>query len=105
MIRTILVPTVAAALLALLTSSQAHGYGAACRSATYTNPNTGRSATATQSATWGPGGASRSGSVSGSGPNGSYSASGARTYSPTTYGGYSAGGSTSTYSAGVVRVP
>jgi hypothetical protein len=106
MIRTMLFSAAAAALVALLSCSEAHAYGAACRSTTYTNPNTGRSATVNQSAAWGPGGAAKSTSVSGSGPNGSYSASGTRAYSPTMYHGYSAGGVSSTvYGAGVVRYP
>jgi hypothetical protein len=100
--RTILVPALLAALAGLLTASQAHAYGAATRSATYYNPNTGRSATATQTAGYGPNGAASHTTVSGSGPNGSYSASGSKAYSPTMYGGYSAGGTTG-YGASVSR--
>ena len=49
MMRTILVPAALAALLALATSSQVHAYGAYHRTATYTNPYTGRSATVNES--------------------------------------------------------
>jgi len=45
MMRTIFVPAVFAALLALAASSQVYAYGTVSRSATYTNPNTGRSGT------------------------------------------------------------
>ena len=104
--RTILVPAALAALLALATSSRVHAYGACSRSATYTNPNTGRSGTANESTAWGPNGATHSTSASGSGPNGSYSGSSQHAYSPTTYDGYSAAGATgSAYKAGVVRYP
>ena len=95
-----------AGVLGLLACSQVHAYGACTRTATYTNPNTGRTATATETTVAGPGGVARTGSVSGAGPNGAYSASGTRAYSPTMYGGYSAGGSVSaygSYSGGVVR--
>ena len=74
MIRTILVPTVLAALLALATASQVHAYGACSRSTTYTNPYTGRTATAHESTAVGPNGVYHEGSVSGSGPNGAYEA-------------------------------
>jgi hypothetical protein len=106
MMRTVLVPAVLAALLALAASSQVHAYGACSRSATYTNPYTGRSATATESTAVGPNGAYHGASVSGSGPNGAYHASDAHAYSPTMYGGYSAAGTTEHgYSAAVVRYP
>ena len=107
MMRTILAPAALAGLLALLTSSQAHAYGAVSRSATYTNPNTGRTATATEHTAVGPNGNVYHGdSVSGSGPNGAYHATDAHAYSPTMYGGYSAAGSTEHgYEAGVVRYP
>jgi len=101
--RKILIPAAVAALLGLLTASQAHAYGAYSRSATYTNPNTGRSGTVNESGGYGSNGAYREGSASGSGPNGSYSASGARAYSPTTYGSYSATGSYGSGNAAVTR--
>ena len=100
--RTILTSAIVAALLALLTASQAHAYGAVSRSATYTNPYTGRSGTVNESAGYGPNGAYHGASVSGSGPNGSYEASGARAYSPTTYSGYGAVGHTDYYGNGSV---
>ncbi|HVS40107.1 MAG TPA: hypothetical protein VMS17_31400 [Gemmataceae bacterium] len=104
--RTILISAVVAGLAALLTASQAHAYGAVTRSATYTNPYTGRTATAHETTAAGPNGVYHEGNVSGSGPNGAYEAGGARAYSPTMYGGYSAGGvSGDAYHAGVVRYP
>jgi len=105
MMRTIFVPAVFAALLALAISSPVHAYGTCSRSATYTNPYTGKSATASGTASYGPNGVTRSGSASGSGPNGSYNASGSRSYSPTMYGGYSGAGSADYYHAAVVRYP
>jgi hypothetical protein len=105
MMRTILVPAVLAALLGLAVSSPVHAYGTVSRSASYTNPNTGRTASASGTASYGPGGVTRSGSASGSGPNGSYNASGSRSYSPTMYGGYSGAGSAEGYHAAVVRYP
>jgi hypothetical protein len=104
--RKILVPAVVAALLGLLTASQAHAYGACHRTATYTNPETGRTTTASESTAVGPNGVAHGGSVSTSGPNGSYEAGGAHAYSPTTYHDYSAAGvSGDAYRAGVVRYP
>jgi hypothetical protein len=103
--RSILIPAVLAGLVGLLACTEVHAYGAVTRTATYTNPYTGRTGTATRTTAWGPGGVERTGSVSGVGPNGAYSASGARAYSPTMYGGYSAGGVAGGYAAGgVVRV-
>ncbi len=104
MMRTILVPAALAALLSLATASQLYAYGAVSRSASYSNPNTGRTATASGSASYGPNGASHSASASGSGPNGSYegSASGSHAYSASTYGGYTAVGSTSFNGGGSV---
>ena len=67
MMRTILVPAVLAGLLALATSSPVHAYGACHRTATYTNPYTGRSATVNESTAAGPNGAYHGASVSGSG--------------------------------------
>src|SRR5450432_1419958 len=107
MMRTILAPAVLAAMLALPASSQVHAYGACRRTVTYTNPETGRTATATEHTAVGPDGNVYHGaSVSGSGPNGAYHASDAHAYSPTMYGGYSAAGTTEHgYEAGVVRYP
>lgn len=105
MMRTILVPAVLAALLGLATSSHVHAYGACSRSATYSNPYTGKSGTVNENTTYGPNGVSHNASASGSGPNGSYSASGSRAYSPTMYGGYSGAGVEHGYSAAVVRYP
>src|SRR5947209_15651126 len=102
MMRTILVPAVLAALLALATSTPVHAYGAVSRSATYTNPNTGRTGTVNEGTAVGPNGVYHGASVSGSGPNGSYEATGARAYSPSTYGGYSAVGHTDYYGGGSV---
>jgi hypothetical protein len=102
MMRTILVPAALAALLALATASQVHAYGACSRSATYRNPYTGRSATVNEGTAVGPNGVYHGASVSGSGPNGSYEAAGARAYSPSTYGGYTAVGHTSYYGNGDV---
>ena len=105
MMRTILVPAALAALLALATSSPVHAYGACSRSATYTNPNTGRSRTVNENTSYGPNGVSHNVSESGSGPNGSYSESASRSYSPTMYGGYTGAGVERGYSASVVRYP
>ncbi len=105
MIRTILAPAVFAALLGLLAAAQVHAYGECHRSATYTNPYTGRSTTATESTAYGPNGAYHTGSVSGSGPNGAYGASEAHAYSPTMYHGYSGAGAVGGYGAAVVRYP
>jgi hypothetical protein len=106
MMRTILAPAVLAALLALTASSQVHAYGACRRTVTYTNPETGRSATATESTAVGPNGVYHGASVSGSSPYGAYHATDAHAYSPTMYGGYSAAGTTEHgYEAGVVRYP
>ena len=63
--RKLLIPAVVAALLGLLTASRAHAYGAVNRTATYTNPYTGRTATATETTAYGPNGAYRAGSVEG----------------------------------------
>ena len=107
MMRTILIPAALAGLLGLLTASQAHAYGAVSRTATYTNPYTGRSATAHETTAVGPDGASTTKTTSRArGTDGAYEAGGARVYSPTTYGGYSAAGvSGDAYRAGVVRYP
>ena len=105
MMRTILIPAVIAALLGLATTSPVDAYGTVSRSASYSNPYTGRSGTASRTASYGPGGVTRSGSASGSGPNGSYNASGSRAYSPTMYRGYSGAGSADYYHAAVVRYP
>ena len=105
--RTILTSAIAAALLALLTASQAHAYGAVNRSATYTNPYTGRTATAHETTAVGSNGqVYHEANVSGEGPHGAYEAGGARVYSPTTYRAYgAAGASGNAYRAGVVRYP
>jgi hypothetical protein len=109
MMRKMLVPAVLAGLVGLLTCSQAHAYGAAYRSGSYTNPYTGRTTTYSGQATAGPNGVERTGTVTSTGPGGTVSASGGRAYSPAMYGGYSAGGSVSatgpygSYTGGVYR--
>jgi hypothetical protein len=106
MMRTILAPAVLAALLGLATSSTVHAYGTCSRSASYSNPYTGRSGTATANTSYGPNGVTHSASASGSGPNGSASGSRSGSYSPTMYNGYSGAGSAEGYrSASVVRYP
>ena len=105
MMRTIFGPTVLAALLALATSSPVHAYGAYHRTETYTNPNTGRSATVNESTAVGPNGAYHGASVSGSGGNDAYHTSDVHAYSPTMYSGYSAAGVDHGYGAAVVRYP
>ena len=97
MMRTILMPAALAALLGLLTASQAHAYGAVSRTATYTNPYTGRTATAHETTAVGPNGnAYHEENVEGTGYRGGYEAGGARVYSPSTYDGYSGVGTTHT---------
>jgi hypothetical protein len=115
--RTILIPAAFAALLALATTSQVHGYGA-CRGG-YTTCGNGSaqhyssgsasgpygSASHTGSTTATPSGVQHSGSTSATGAyGGSYSGSSTRAYSPTTYSGYSAVGTTGGgYSRSVTR--
>ena len=103
MMRTILVPAALAALLGLLTASQAHAYGAVSRSATYTNPYTGRTATAHETTAVGPNGnVYHEENVEGAGHYGGYEAGGAHVYSPSTYSGYGAVGHTDYYGNGSV---
>src|SRR4051794_32990496 len=107
MMRTILIPAALAALLALLTSAQAHAYGAAHVGYTTAGPG-GVQHTGT---TVGPNGQvyQHSGSTE-VGPNGGVehtgtstgpygSATTTRAYSPGAYNSYSAGGSVDAYHA------
>jgi hypothetical protein len=100
--RTILIPAVLAGLLALLNSTPVHAYGAVNRSATYTNPYTGRTGTVNETTAYGPNGVAREGNISGVGPNGAYSATAVHGYSPSMYGSYSAVGTTNYYGNGSV---
>jgi hypothetical protein len=123
MLRTILVPALAAALLGLLNSSQAYAWGAT-RSVSYSGSGGygSYSGTRTTTASGSYGSYSRNTTVSGTGAygsysrnttvsgtggyGGSYSATSTRTYSPTMYNGYSAAGVTgSAYRVGVTRYP
>src|ERR1700722_90090 len=102
--RTILAPALLAGLLALLTAAPVHAYGCCSRSGFAYNPNTGRTASYSPSASRGGGyGAYGHSSFSASGPNGSYSGSRSGSYSPSMYGGYSAAGHTGYGSASVSR--
>jgi hypothetical protein len=116
MIRTILVPAALAALLALLTSSHAHAYGAchtgytACGSngavhygSTSAYGAYGGSVQHTGSTSVNNGTVQHTGSTTASGAyGGSAQVNTSRAYSPTMYNGYSAGG-TSGYGASVTR--
>jgi hypothetical protein len=113
MIRTILIPAALAALLTLATSSQVHAYGAV--HAGYTTTGAGGtqhygstsaagpygSVSHTGSTTATPYGVQHTGSTTVDGNT--YSSSGTRAYSPSTYHGYSAVGTTGTYNASVTR--
>jgi len=119
MMRTILIPTALAALLALATASEVHAYGAYHASYTtcgggsvqhYGSTSSyggygGTSVSHSGSTTVGPyGGAQHTGSTTVSGPGGaSYTGSTTRAYSPTTYGGYGATGVSGGYSSSVTR--
>jgi hypothetical protein len=117
--RTILIPAVLAALLALVATTEVQAYGAyhgGCTSygpggvqhtgsTTAYNPYTGQSMSHTGQTTATPSGYEHTGSTTTTGPYGgtsSYSAT--RTYSPSTYNSYGAVGTPpATYSNGVVR--
>jgi hypothetical protein len=93
MLRSILVPALLAAAAGLLTASHAHAYGA-CHTG-YTHVGPGGVQHVGQTTAVGPGGqAYHHSSAGAAGPaGGAYSSSTTRAYSPSAYGGYSAGGS------------
>jgi hypothetical protein len=114
MMRTILILAALAALLALLTSSQAHAYGAAHVGCTTAGPNgvqhtgttvgpNGQVYQHSGSTAVGPsGGVEHTGTSTSSGPYGSAASTTTRAYSPAAYSGYSAAGG-GAYGASVTR--
>jgi hypothetical protein len=117
LMRTILLSVAFAALLSLATATQVHAYGACHTGCTTCGPNgvqhsgsttvSGPNGTAshTGSTVSTPYGTEHTGTTTATGYGGSasYSGSTTRVYSPTTYGSYSAVGTTSA-SASVTRV-
>jgi hypothetical protein len=117
LMRTILLSAVLAALLSLTTATQAHAYGACHTGYTTCGPNgvqhsgsttvsgPGGTASHTGSTTSTPYGTEHTGTTTATGAyGGAYAGSTTRAYSPTTYGSYSAVGTTGAYHSSVTRV-
>jgi hypothetical protein len=115
MTRTILVPAALAGLLALLSVSHVHAYGAAHVGYTTSGPGGVQHYGATAGAYGGsvqhsgstvatPYGTEHTGTTTATGPNGgTYTGTTTRAYSPAAYSGYSAAGYGGGYPQGVTR--